>query len=840
MYPALPVHKGSGTTVMRIALISSASAAALLFAASAHAQTDEADTAIPTVVVTEESRASTAYSYGDPINSGETNFSGEAVGDRAPGSGDGNQLLKLAPTVQFSMSEGMADDESLQDIRPAQISIAGASPLDNLYILDGVGVTSQLDTFSGDPSHYDEVAAGSAQAIWVDSSLIGEITLLDSNVSAEYGGFLGGVLDVKTRAPASVFGVSTYYGATETDMASYRMPDTVREKLDGEYPDKPEYEKRRYGFTVDLPATDRARLLAGYSYSDSTVTYYRSANYGGEGFGQTSKSEQYLLKGEFDLVADLTLEGQITWSPYESMNAHANGIDNQMRQKGGGLASNLRLTGSRGEADWSVQVSYLDSDNDRDAPTPNLSIPSAEAGWCSATNCTKGSFGDLQQRQQNYGLKTRWSQPMAGGHLGAGLDFTHTEASRNRPEDNRAYSQGETEGDIQCLYPDEAAALTCVPGSYALTRYFVYPAYANTVSLQRYDLWGEYRSDWRGFDVRAGLRYGYESFLANHNLAPRLSVARLLPWAGTTLTIGLNRYYSASFLGYALRENSVETYTYEREPVDGVYGDWFLTRYSSPTKYSNADLSTPYSDEFTVAAQGRLLGGRYRVKGILRNAEDQLTRVEVTETYTTPIGTTARRTTSRPTNDGHSSYRGLSLEWSRDFGRHTVSANTNFSKTKTSAVDYFSEDDDTLYGDEIVFYDGELRPLIEVVSENQREDFASPLVINADWGTSWLGGRVRTNVNARFRDEFQRVEETGDTTVIDGDRYDVWGVITYDASVDANLSVQAELARSQFGTATLDLRVNNLFDTIRNNNSTATSQPYQLGRNIWVSLKYRY
>ena len=95
----------------------------------------------------------------------------------------------------------------------------------------------------------------------------------------------------------------------------------------------------------------------------------------------------------------------------------------------------------------------------------------------------------------------------------------------------------------------------------------------------------------------------------------------------------------------------------------------------------------------------------------------------------------------------------------------------------------------------------------------------------AGWGSTATGGTGRS---------------TGETMTVDGARYAVYGPITYDASIDANLSLQAEIARTQFGTTTLDLRVNNLFDTIRNNNSTSTSQPYQLGRNLWVSLKYKY
>ncbi|WP_035305240.1 TonB-dependent receptor plug domain-containing protein [Brevundimonas sp. EAKA] len=825
---------------MRIALVSSAGAAALLLAGAAQAQTAQAgDDAIPTVVVTDESKASTAYSFGSAVDSGTTVFSGESVLDRAPGSGDANQLLKLAPTVQFSANEGMADDESLQDLRPSRISIAGSSYLDNLFVLDGVGVNSRLDTFNTKAQHYGEVAgAASAQSIWVDSSLIGEIKLIDSNIPAEYGGFLGGVVDIKTRAPAYAYGATAYYGFTQTDMASYRMTNAVRAELEGVYPDKPGYEKSRYGFTIDLPVNDRLRLMGGYSYSDATVTYYRGSAYGGGPFGQTSKSENFLLKGEYDLATDLTLEGQITWSPYESMNASGNGIDNQMYQHGGGLASNLRLRGKHGAADWNVQLTYADSDNDRDAPAVNLSLPSSVANWCDSSNCTMGSFGDLEQSQQDYGLKTTWSQPLAGGKLIAGFDFTHTTAEKNRPQDNYAYSRSTVSSAVRCLYPEEAAALTCVPGSYALTQYSIYRAYQTQVDLQTYSLWGSYDFDWRGFEVRAGLRYGHETFLGNHDVSPRLSIAHDLPWFGMTATVGLNRYYSRGFLGYALREDAPDNYIYRRTPVRGVYGDWTLYSHTSTARYSDSDLKTPYSDELTAAVAGGLLGGEYRVKGILREGKDQFSLTKTTETYISETLGTRSRTVSTVDNDGSSSYRGLSVEWMRKFGRHTISFNSNVSHTKTSAMEYYDELEDTEA--ELVYYKGEVVSMWKALADNQRPDYASPIIINADLGSTWLNGRIRTNLNARFKDEFTQVEDTGENITVDGSAYDVYGEVQYDASIDANLSLQAEIARTQYGTTTLDLRVNNLFDTIRNNNSTSTSQPYQLGRNLWVSLKYKY
>jgi hypothetical protein len=377
-----------------------------------------------------------------------------------------------------------------------------------------------------------------------------------------------------------------------------------------------------------------------------------------------------------------------------------------------------------------------------------------------------------------------------------------------------------------------------VPGSYALTQYSIYRAYQTQVDLQTYSLWGSYDFDWRGFEVRAGLRYGHETFLGNHDVSPRLSIAHDLPWFGMTATVGLNRYYSRGFLGYALREDAPDNYIYRRTPVRGVYGDWTLYSHTSTARYSDSDLKTPYSDELTAAVAGGLLGGEYRVKGILREGKDQFSLTKTTETYISETLGTRSRTVSTVDNDGSSSYRGLSVEWMRKFGRHTISFNSNVSHTKTSAMEYYDELEDTEA--ELVYYKGEVVSMWKALADNQRPDYASPIIINADLGSTWLNGRIRTNLNARFKDEFTQVEDTGENITVDGSAYDVYGEVQYDASIDANLSLQAEIARTQYGTTTLDLRVNNLFDTIRNNNSTSTSQPYQLGRNLWVSLKYKY
>jgi hypothetical protein len=105
------------------------------------------------------------------------------------------------------------------------------------------------------------------------------------------------------------------------------------------------------------------------------------------------------------------------------------------------------------------------------------------------------------------------------------------------------------------------------------------------------------------------------------------------------------------------------------------------------------------------------------------------------------------------------------------------------------------------------------------------EDYANPLIINADWAARWFDGRLRTNANARWRDSFERVDDTGVNITIDGVRYDVFDKVAFDCSVDVNLSANIDLVRTRHKSASLDMRVNNLFDTVLDQGYSATPQP---------------
>ena len=840
---------------MRNRYLSAVSLGAIVFASAAYGQ--EADT--PTIVIQEAAPPPVAYTFGRGGESGISRITRDGVERRKAGSGDAIQLLKAMPGVQFSNTQGLATEEALQDLRPADISISGGNIYENMIRLDGVGVNSRLDVTSTNPNHYIEGnAAASAQSVWVDVDLIDSITVHDSNISAEFGQFTGGVVEMETRRPSPLFGLSTYYGITSPDWAKFRVSDRVRDKLAGEMPDQPEYEKERFSLIMDLPASDRWRSLVSYSRNESSIVKDRGNNWRQYGpYGQSSVHETYLLKSEYDLADGLLLTGQVTYSPYESEFAHENGFDNLTYLDGGGLTSKLGLEGTRGDAEWKLDLSYVTSDTDRTSVNPGtISVSTVGTGidWCSSTSsCAVGGPGNLIQNQKDLTLKGLWEQPLGAGNLRMGFEIAQITGRKAQPY-GRSYRHGasatnEVGSNIVCADPTEEAAMTCVTGVYALGQYNESRAFDTEKQLESYSLWGEYRFDISGFDVRAGLRYDYETLLENHNFAPRLSVSHDLPWEGHNVTVAANRYYGRSFLGYALREGYPGTYIYRRTPttVNGqkVYSDnWTIYSHTETAGYSNADLKTPYVDEFSFAVSGPVpfIGGDYRLKGVARQSEDQFSRSEgVTEPYDKETGGSATRQRYTITNDGTREYQGLSLEYTRRLGsQHALTATANWSKTKASNLSYFDVTDETDYQGDLVLYRGEIVSALAALADNQIGDFATPLTLNADLSSNWFGGRVKTNVNVHWNGDFDRVEDTGINETVNGTRYDVYDVVHYDGAFDTNLSLTAEIARTRYGTAELDIRINNLFNTIPVVNATSTSDPWQMGRNAWVGVRVRY
>lgn len=811
---------------------------------------------VPTVVVTSRGTPP-AYRLGDRLNTGLTVYDERSITDRAPGTGDVLQILKLNPGVQFTVTEGTATRESLRDLRPSEISISGARPSENLFILDGVGVNYLMDTdVSGSPGgflDFDAVRGASSQTVWVDSDLVGSLAVHDSNVSAEFGKFTGGVVDIKTRDPSRVFGMRASYSMTTDDFARYQLSPSYTSSVVRE---KPAFERNRWNISADLPLNETMSLLASYARSEAT-TYNNWSNnltdMAGEQFDQTNTSENFMLKYLWQANDNLRLSAQVTHAPYSSLIIATGGINTQQDNKGGGTTARLSASGGAGSGTWDLNLTYALSDADKKAADWRYDVRGGLESWCSGAltvTCANGYVGAITQRQNDLSLNGSWSQPFHGGDLRLGFALTDIEAEKSR-RDGGVYSiNGFTVAAISpmtgplthCASPNDPA---CYQGRYAYNQKVVYPGYDANVSLQTYALWAEYNYRWNDFDIRAGLRYDHETFLANHTFSPRLSLSRELPWWGINATLGLNRYYGRSFLGYAMREKLPNTLTYGRasQMVNGqrVWSeDWVLKSLAIPQKFSNQELDTPYNDEVSLALTGNLFGGQWRVRGVYREGHDQFARsLADTMTLVDEMGVSKTIALYRMTNDGTSRYESGSLEYVKPWGRHTFSVSTNWSDTKTNASGYYEGTDEDLAGAKEVVFNGKVMTLLELYEENQRLDFATPFMLNMDWQSKWLDDRLSLTIGGRYRGDFDRIESTSSYENVGGTRYQVYEVAHYEASLDLDANIAFELLRGDYG-VTLESRISNLLDKIPNRNASYSSQPWQLGRSAWVGVRVRY
>lgn len=830
-------------------------------AAQSHDQGQTAPTvvadqeAVPTVVVT-NSQANPAYRLGDRLDTGTTIFDERSIEDRASGTGDVLQILKLTPGVQFSMTEGTATRDSLRDLLPSEISISGARPSENLFILDGVGVNSMMETnVTGTPGgflDYDTVRGASSQTVWVDSDLVGSLTVRDSNVSAEFGRFTGGVVEITTREPSRRFGMRGSYSFTSDEMARYHLSPSYTSSVVRE---QPRFDRSRFSLSADLPINDRMGLLVSYSRAEATTYNNWSANLtdiGDEQFDQTNVSESFMLKYAWEPRDDLKLAAQVTHAPYSSLIIASGGINTTQDNHGGGTTARLNASGGRGLADWTLGLTYAMSDGDKDAEDWRFDVRGGLESWCSGAltvTCANGYVGAIRQRQKDLSFTGTWSQPFMDGDLRLGFAVTDVDAEKSR-RDGGVYSFAGTTAVITaatgpltaCASPTD---ISCVDGRYAYNRLVMYPGYDAHVSLQTYGLWAEYSREWAGFDIRAGLRYDHESFLQNHTFSPRLSVARELPWRGINATLGLNRYYGRSYLGYAMREKLTNTLTYGRTfaLVNGqrVWSpDWVLSNVTIPQRYSNQDLNSPYNDEVSLALTGPLWGGELRVRGVYREGHDLFAR-SLAETFVLVDELGASRTISRynMTNEGESTYQGGSLEYVKPWGRHTFSFSTNWSDTTYSAAGYYDGPNEDVAGTTMVVFRGRVLSLLELLEENQRLDFATPFMFNADWQSKWFDNRLSVTVGGRFRGEFEQIEATSAYETIEGVRYRIYDIAQYHSSVDLDANLTYALVRGDYD-VTLEARVSNLLDKIPNRDAAYSSQPWQMGRNAWIGLRVRY
>lgn len=785
------------------------------------------------------SKAAVAYETFDPDNSGLSVINAKGINKVSAGGIDTSELLKVLPFVQMDVGSHQVNQANEQSIRPSNFSIAGGNYYDNNIMIDGVGTNSVMDVVADtNPASVYNVAGQTAQTLYVDPSLLDSIEVFDSNVSAKYGNFVGGAVNMKLRKPKDEFSVSFSAGLQNDSMKKYIHADEFEEDTKNNPP--PEFVKYNTSIAVDIPISEKLKTLFSYSRSESEVDYDMDEAYGGRQFTNSDLSENFLLKSTYQFSENLDAEAQIVYSPYTSGYDRTNATNSHVDSDSTGLSSYFKLNGINGIFDWETKFAYTLSDTSRKAGAYNYVWPSSYADWCSRTTCTDGSFGNLDQKQEDYTASFTGHLPLWNGDFNFGSDLTRIEASKVRDEDGYSYNYLKSvpggANKFICSEGDDA----CKEGVAILNRRSVYEAYDAEVDLNTLAVWTEYQRQFGSVNLRGGLRYDYEDFLKNHNISPRFT-ANWEFYDQMFLTFGANRYYSNNMLAYAIRSQMPDDIMqYRKIDANGTVGDWYENSRTRSTDYGESNLNTPHSDELTSAITlPTPLDGSVRLKAVYRWNRDIFTREKITTPE--PIDGAPKVSSYYVlSNKGETNYRGIALEWSGRYQDHYFNANINWSETKTlgNATSYDSIVDPSKESTSYLYYQGQIITETELNDIEGAQNYAAPIKGFISWSTDWFDERLSTSMKLNYRGKYTSISDTGENITIDANTYDIYERADRKAftSIDFNTSIRLMQVAGNW--ARVDVKFINLLNDLPHTNSS--SAPYQEGRSYWVYLKYDY
>ncbi len=187
---------------------------------------------------------------------------------------DLSSLISTLPSIRLDNAAADSADRGSLDV--PNIVIHGASPYQNLFLLNGVDATSRVD-----PANKDRQLGsvpGNPQAYFLDTALLGEVRVFDSGIPVEYGTFTGGVVDARLRRPSGGNHVEFGYRWNGSNLTRQKIPDYDAEQwAQGEPGFSPTWRKRFYTVTTDLSLGEQSAVILGGSRRESRIGRWRLA-----------------------------------------------------------------------------------------------------------------------------------------------------------------------------------------------------------------------------------------------------------------------------------------------------------------------------------------------------------------------------------------------------------------------------------------------------------------------------------------------------------------------------------------------------------------------------------
>lgn len=664
---------------------------------------------------------------------GKATIEGQELRSLPSHTGSITEAIKGFSGVQFSNDE--ISSLTGGEIRPPRVTISGAKPYENNFLIDGMSVSntlnpSGLDAEGDSVLHSNLHVSGADQTIFYDAGLVDAVTVYSSNVPAKYGGFLGGVVAAELVDPR----LDRWHGKVEgrhtrSEWFDLRAVDDDSVSSDNQ----PRF--RQYGLfaSADGPIGENVGLLLAVSRRQSVIPLLVM-----EQDGSIYEKQQIRLNDNYfgrlllQPTDDVKLTLDATYAPYLEKRWKPKWIDSDWKAENEAWRFGAALDLATEWGDLTAKGAYSRNGYSRDSlrnhyvQITGKSLPEEE--WV-----YRGGVGDAEVENRSFDLGIDFDLKEIDAGLGtwkisSGLDFSNV---------------------VTDMWNEETWIDT---GNYPTSGKWVvthshYMEYDQTKSLNSMGWYAQAQIELGRLTLVPGLRLDYDDFSHNTDYSPRFKIEYdTLGDGQLRLVAGLNRYHGKQLRSYAFdRHRPAFTHLIRpgrppTEPKPNVdYG------------YLAKDLKTPYSDEVMAGVLGEVRGLEYSLELVHRDHKNQIISKKFgDDTFTL-------------TNDGKSVYEGITLRLARSFaspkfGGHTLSLGATKSMTRTfngafdsdivldkpttkNKVDYF-------YNYDQVYYNGEIIDRADMPADN----YNAPLVLTLSWLGSFYDDRFRLNWVSRWRD----------------------------------------------------------------------------------------
>lgn len=776
--------------------------------------------------------------------------------------GDMTSQLKLNPNIQYD--ESLLSSQTAGEIAPAEISIHGAKPYQNEILLDGVSIANDIDPGNKIVTTSPEYIPGNAQALAVDSSILCEVEVKDSNVSAEYGRFTGGVVDARICSARKKFGGSVGIGYTSSDWTTLFIDDAKREEFENssDADNQPKFKKWSYRATLETRPDPSWGVLMSVirRQSDIPLRHFSTDN------ANTTESQevtQHRIQDTLALKADYTPAGSrhkgdfsLVYAPSSNSYFIEDYRNSDYTIDAGGLNLSGRLESKYEQATLTHQLSLTRNEQSRrsDADYYRNWRWSTDKNWGDPTESNptsgEGAWGNIDQKTQTLGykFKSAFSELKFAGmrhRFSTGAEVRDQSGEYERLSETKYYltvANLPTTGSIaSCQYADgsvDSEACSATPSSgKTVGQYFrrlmTYKAGRFDLSARSYSAYVEDDASWKDFNLRLGGRVDHDSLVQGTNFSPRSS----LTWQALqplSVNVGANRYYGRNLFAYALQEK-VHSLVYTQTRSGTL--TWGEATQALPSNRLE-DIKSPHDDELTAGLtyDSAWLGGPLALRFTHRDGKNQIVKRLVTKQ-----SDCASSQCYIYTNDGSSLTKDITLSWSSNSALKIGPAVNRFwfalnkSDVKSSYSTYADTYSSTAYNDEVIQYDGKFMRYSEMPADNYNRPWTLRL-----GAMSTLPAHHLTVTNIlRIRDGYRQMLQSGETEY-EGTTVDVWTKETLPRSIALDTVIAWEPCLTAAQSLSVKLTIENVTNR-RNRISVSDSySTYERGRAFALEVGYSF